>query len=64
MAASSALFAPYRAVGLITSGEGVSPQSLGSETFVTTPAGRGYQVYNTAHLELSFVSRQVPSAVR
>lgn len=64
MASSSALFAPYRAVGLVTSGEGLSLQSLGSETFLTTPAGRGYQVYNTAHLELSFVSRQVPTTIK
>jgi hypothetical protein len=63
--ASSALFAPYRAVGLVTGpGEGLSLQTLGSHAFLTTPAGRGYQVYDLAHLELSFASRQVPSIVR
>jgi len=64
MAASSSLFTPYRAVGLVTSGSGVSLQALGSATFLTTPVGRGYQVYDLAHLELAFVSRQVPATIR
>ena len=64
MAVSSALFAPYRAVGLVTAGEGLSLQSLGTATFLSTPVGRGYQLYDTAHLELVFVSRQIPSNIR
>ena len=63
MATSSALFSPYRAVGLVTSGHGLSVQALGAATFLTTPVGRGYQVYDLAHLELAFVSRQVPAVI-
>jgi hypothetical protein len=60
---SSALFTPYRAVGLVCAGEGLSVQHLGSASFLATPLGGAYQVYECAHLGLAFVSRQVPATL-
>ena len=47
------LFAPYRAIGVVTS-PAVAPvyQRRGDTSFVTTSAGRGWQVYECGRLTL------------
>ena len=62
---SSRIFAPARAVGVVTDGAS-SPfiARLGSETFCTVSCGRGFQVYRVSnHLRLSLVSPRLPRAV-
>ncbi len=64
--ASSALFAPYRTVGLVADG-GVARQlhlqTLGGEGFLATSIGRAFQVYRTDHLTISLVSSQLQHAI-
>ncbi len=57
---SSALFAPFKAAGLVCDGTQLTLQSLGKESFLTTPAGRSFLVYNLDKLSVALVSRQCP----
>ena len=62
---SSRIFAPARAVGVVTDGSSTPfIARLGSETFCTVSCGRGFQVYRVSnHLRLSLVSPRLPRAV-
>jgi U3 small nucleolar RNA-associated protein 21 len=57
--AASALFTPYRAVGLVTGGEQQCMHHLGSASFLVTSVGRAFQVYDCAHLGVSLVSKRI-----
>lgn len=57
---SSALFAPYRAIGLVCDGKQLFMHNQGSQSFVTTSIGKAFQIWRTDHLTLSFVSSQIP----
>lgn len=63
MASSSALFTPYRTLGLVCDGQQQCLQHLGSETFLTTSIGRAFQVYNCRHLGLAIVSQPIPETI-
>jgi hypothetical protein len=45
MAASSRLFQPYRALGLVADGEACSLARRGTQNFLTVSNGRAWQVY-------------------
>lgn len=63
MAASSALFVPYRTLGLVCDGLQQCVQHLGTETFLTTSIGHAFQVYNCRHLGLAIVSQPIPESI-
>ena len=56
------LFAPYRAIGVVTS-PAVAPvhQRRGDTSFVTTSAGRSWQVYECGRLTLRAIGPLVSS---
>ena len=60
----SALFAPYRTIGLVCDGAQMCTQALGTETFFYASVGRAFHVYKCDHLGLSLVSRQGASVIR
>jgi hypothetical protein len=62
-ASSSALFSPFRTLGLLCSGAQQHVQTLGKETFLTTSIGSAFQVWRTDHLTLSMVSSQLTSTI-
>jgi U3 small nucleolar RNA-associated protein 21 len=53
---SSRLLSPFRTIGLVCGGEQMSLHSLGSETFVATSIGHGFQIYDVDHLNVVFSS--------
>lgn len=55
---------PYRAAGLVTDTIAPTVQRQGSETFVTTSAGRTFQIFTTAALRLRFVGPALPGRIR
>ena len=55
------MFVPYRTVGLVCSGSQQYVSHLGSESFLITSIGKGFQVWRCDHLSLSLVSSQVES---
>jgi hypothetical protein len=57
--AASALFAPYRAIGLVCGGDQQCLHALGSATFFVTSVGRAFQVYDCAHLGIALVSKRI-----
>jgi len=59
MTQAAPLLAPYRALGVVTDGNALSVQRRGAATFITTSAGRAWQLYNAAKLTLVFVGPQV-----
>jgi WD40 repeat protein len=59
MTGQAAVLAPYRALGVVTDGNALSVNRRGAATFVTTSAGRAWQLYNAAKLTLVFVGPQV-----
>jgi U3 small nucleolar RNA-associated protein 21 len=61
--ASSALFAPYRTVGLVCDGAQQHVHTLGTATFFATPIGKAFQVFNCDHLTLAMVSRPIDQKI-
>jgi U3 small nucleolar RNA-associated protein 21 len=64
MAASSRLFQPYRALGLVADGEACSLARRGTQNFLTVSNGRAWQVYKCERLTLALISPQMPTPVR
>lgn len=58
-APSSALFAPYRTIGLVCDGAQPCLYTLGKESFFSAGIGKSFQVYRCDHLTLSLVSTAV-----
>ena len=59
---SEPLFAPFRALGLITDSVPFCVSRRGKETFATLSVGSSWQVYNCAKLTLSLVGPQVSTS--
>ena len=55
----SAIFQPFRAVGVVSGDVPFSLNTLGSQKFVTVPVGNSFHVYNCADLRLALVSSLV-----
>ncbi|XP_065834834.1 WD repeat-containing protein 36-like isoform X2 [Oscarella lobularis] len=53
--AASQLFAPYRALGFVSSHVPAVLHSAGADSFITTAIGRTFHYYNCAKLNLTFV---------
>jgi hypothetical protein len=62
MAATGALFHPFRALGYITADVPFAVQRRGRNTFLTVSAGKAWQIYNCAKLTLIFVGQTVRRA--
>lgn len=62
--ASSRLFQPYRAVGLVTEDVPFALTTLGPKNFVTVSIGKAFQVYDSDHLTLAIVSPPMGQSVR
>ena len=63
IAGGSALFSPYRTIGVVCSGVQSALYSLGGTVFAAVPAGRAVAVFDVAHLRLALVSRPLPHDV-
>ena len=62
-AGRSALFQPFRTVGVVAGQQQAQLQSLGTETFMCMPIDRSFHVYDCATLRLSAVSGVHDSAI-
>lgn len=62
--ASSAIFTPYRSLGVICEGQQMCLYSLGTESFFVTSTGNAFQVYNCDHLGVSMVSASIKHTIR
>lgn len=60
---SSALFAPYRQVGVVAEGVPCS-YVLGGEPFLAVSAGKSFQVYKVDHLAVTMVSAPLQDRIR
>jgi hypothetical protein len=49
---AAGLFAPFKAVGFVTDGNGFAVNRLGSETFIITSIGKSFQVRQTSLFKL------------
>jgi hypothetical protein len=56
----SALFSAYRTVGLTCGGAQQHVQTLGDETFLTTPIGKSFLVWRADHLSVAMASSPLP----
>ena len=63
-AAKSALFQPYRTVGVVAGQVQAQLQGLGTENFLCMPIDRSFHVYDCANLRLAAVSAVHDSAIR
>lgn len=59
----SQLFAPYRAVGLVTDSTPYALVKRGKEHFINCSVGNAFQIYSCANLRLQFVSGLHPGIV-
>ena len=57
------MFVPYRTIGLVCAGQQQYMSHLGSESFLVTSIGHGFQVWRCDHLSLSMVSSQVDEVI-
>ena len=57
------MFVPYRTIGLVCAGQQQYMSHLGSESFLVTSIGHGFQVWRCDHLSLSMVSSQVEEVI-
>lgn len=53
------LYAPYKAIGMVTDGNPFIVNRLGEETFLMTSIGSMFQVYRLDHLTLCLVSQSI-----
>ena len=56
------LYAPYKAVGIVTDGKPFAVNQLGTETFLTVSIGSVFQVYRVDKLTVCLVGRETPGA--
>lgn len=57
------MYVPYRTIGLVCAGQQQYMSHLGSESFLVTSIGHGFQVWRCDHLSLSMVSSQVDEVI-
>eukprot|EP00696_Hemimastix_kukwesjijk_P003618 gnl/Hemi2/14424_TR4887_c0_g1_i1.p1 gnl/Hemi2/14424_TR4887_c0_g1~~gnl/Hemi2/14424_TR4887_c0_g1_i1.p1 ORF type:complete len:937 (-),score=245.99 gnl/Hemi2/14424_TR4887_c0_g1_i1:109-2919(-) len=60
----SGILVPFRALGLVSNAVPFAALSLGTETFLTVPIGKSFQIYDTKRLRLLFVGPQFGHSVR
>jgi U3 small nucleolar RNA-associated protein 21 len=59
-ATMSQLFAPFRAIGVVSDDVACAVATLGREHFVTTAVGTAFHVYEAKHLRLKIVGENTP----
>ena len=60
----AALYAPYKAIGMVTDGNPFVVNRLGDETFLMTSIGSMFQVYRLDHLTLCLASQSVIGRIK
>jgi len=63
MPASTALYEPYRVVGLVSDNAPFVLQKLGDEVFLTAVVGNCFQVFKTERLVVCLVSKPAPGKI-
>jgi len=63
MSGSTALYAPYRAIGYVTDGVPFIVNHLGDEIFLLFSIGKSFQVFKADHLNSCLVSQQLPDSI-
>ena len=62
--ASSRLFQPYRALGMVADGESSTLARRGTQNFLTVSNSRAWQVFKCERLSVALISPQMPTPIR